>query len=288
MATNRLKAYYYLAKPGIIRGNAITAIAGYFLAAGWQFNWQLFLAMLFGLSLIIASACVFNNYIDRDIDKLMERTKKRALVTNSISASSALIYGTLLGFIGALLLAVYTNTLTLLIALFGFFAYVVLYGYTKRHTVHGTVIGSISGAVPPVVGYSAVTNRLDTGALLLFLILVFWQMPHFYAIAIYRLKDYAAASIPVLPAVKSLRSTKFHIVLYILAFIAASVSLTLFNYTGMVYFIVTALLGLNWLRLSLQGFGAKNDELWARKVFQFSLVVITVLCIMIIINPLLP
>ncbi len=282
------KKYYRLAKPGMIYGNSLFAIGGFFLASKGHIHFSLFLAMLVGLALVMASGCVFNNYLDRDIDAKMSRTKKRALVAGSISGQNALIYACLLGLAGSTILGVWTNTLTQLIALAGLFAYVVLYGFGKRRTVHGTVIGSISGAIPPVVGYCAVTDHLDGGALLLFLILVFWQMPHFYAIAIYRFKDYAAAKIPVLPLKKGIRATKLQIAGYIVAFIAASVQLTVFGYTGYSYLVVMAIVGAAWLRLALLGFKTKDDNAWARKVFFTSLAITVVFSLMISINAWLP
>ena len=283
-----LGAYYRLTKPGIVYGNAITAAGGFLLASKRHIDIGLLLATLAGLSLIIASACVFNNYIDRDIDKKMVRTKKRALVSGIISGRNALIYASLLGLTGGLILGLFTNLLTLSIALAGLFAYVVLYGVGKRRTVHGTVIGSISGAVPPVVGYTAVTDRLDTGALLLFIILVCWQMPHFYAIAIYRSKDYTAAKIPVLPLKRGLRHTKIQMAGYILAFTAATIALAGFGYAGTAYLVVMVLVSLAWLRLALQGFKTKDDNAWARKLFRFSLIVTLTFSIMISLNAVLP
>jgi len=220
-----IKDYYSLTKPGIIFGNAIPAVAGFFLASKGHPNAGLFIAMLVGISFVIASACVFNNYIDRDIDKFMARTKKRALPTGIISGRNALLYAIVLGVIGFSLLLFYTNLLTTFVGFVGFFVYIVLYGISKRRSVYGTIVGSIAGAVPPVVGYVAVTNNFDMGALLLFLILVIWQMPHFYAIAIFREDDYAAASIPVLPIKQGIKATKIHMVLYIAAFLIATVML---------------------------------------------------------------
>lgn len=282
------KTYYRLTKPGIIYGNSIAAAGGFLLASNGQINFSLFLTTLAGLALVIASACVVNNYIDRGIDAKMSRTKNRALVSGAVSGRNAIIYATILGLVGVLLLVLYTNLLTAGLALFGWFAYVVLYGIGKRRTVHGTVIGSISGAVPPVVGYCAVTNRLDAGALLLFLILVCWQMPHFYAIAMYRIKDYAAASIPVLPIKNGSHATKVQMLLYILAFIVATLMLTVLGYTGYTYLVVMVLLGLAWLRLSIQGLKAANDEQWAHKLFRFSLIVLLVFSVMISIDAWLP
>ncbi|MDE2589744.1 MAG: heme o synthase, partial [Patescibacteria group bacterium] len=199
-----IKTYYLLTKPGIIYGNTITTVAGFLLASQGKIYFGLFMATLFGVSFVIASACVINNYLDRKIDKKMARTQKRALVTHAISPSHALVFATILGILGFLDLVVFTNGITFMIGLIGYIDYIVLYGLSKRKSIYGTLVGSISGATPIAAGYTAVTNRFDIAALLLFLIMVFWQMPHFYAIAIYRLKDYVAAGIPVLPAKKSM------------------------------------------------------------------------------------
>ena len=216
-----IKDYYSLTKPGIIRGNLITAAAGFFLASKDIVDMKLLLAMLVGTSLVIASGCVLNNYLDISIDKQMARTKKRALVTGTITSKNALIFATILGLSGEIILLIFTNLLTALIGLFGLFVYVIVYGAAKRRSTHGTLVGSLSGAVPPVAGYTAVTGSLDWAALTLFLILVCWQMPHFYAIAIYRYNEYKAAGLPMLPIVKGIRATKLQILNYCLFFVAA-------------------------------------------------------------------
>lgn len=273
--------YLLLTKPGIILGNLVTLAAGFFLAAQGPFDVWLFLAVLIGLSFIMASACVLNNYIDRPLDKKMSRTKNRALVTGIISGKKAIAFAIVLGVIGNIVLYRYTNTLTLAVANIGFFVYVVLYSLWKSHTIYSTAIGSIAGAIPPVVGYCAVKNQLDIGALILFAMLVLWQMPHFFAIAIYHLKDYSAANLPVLPIRKGIFRTKVHMVLYIIAFICTAALLTLFNYTGYVYLVVTTSIGLGWLILCLAGFKGRDDTLWSKRMFQLSLVLIMAICFMI-------
>jgi len=279
-----IKTYYLLMKPGIIFGNLITTAGGFALASKGHFDLWLFIVTLVGLSCVIASACVCNNYIDRESDKKMERTKHRALVKGLISGQNAVMFAISLGITGFLALSIYTNLLTVLIALTGFLFYVILYSFGKYLSSFGTVIGSIAGAVPPVVGYCAVTNRIDAGALLLFLILILWQMPHFFAIAMYRFEDYVAASIPVLPVIKGMRTTKIHMLLYIIAFIPATLALTLCGYTGYTYLAVALLLGIAWLWLCVKGFKSTNDKLWARQMFLFSLVTITALCPLIAVD----
>ncbi|MDO8603940.1 MAG: heme o synthase [bacterium] len=277
-----LKNYYQLTKPGIIYGNAITVVAGFLIASRGSVDWWLLLVTLLGISLIMASGCVFNNYIDRDIDALMERTKNRALVKGAVSLRGALFYGVFLGSLGTVLLFLYTNTLIVLVALGGLVAYVGLYSLRfKRTSTHGTIVGSISGAVPPVVGYLAVSNSVDLGVVILFFILALWQMPHSFAIAIYRLEDYAKANIPVLPVKKGIFITKIQMVIYITLFILATLALPVFGYVGNAYFFTMSLFGIVWLTLAGKGFSTTNDKLWARRMFIFSIVILTIFSIMI-------
>lgn len=259
--------YYLITKPGIITGNLVTFAAGFLLASGGEMRWGLFLATLIGLACVLGSACVFNNFIDRNVDQKMQRTKGRALAAGHISKRSALCFATALGLVGGYLLLAFTNGLTVAVTAFGFFVYAVLYSLWKCHTVYGTAIGSVAGAVPPVIGYCAVSNQLDAAAWILFAMMIFWQMPHFFAVAIYHLDDYSAAKIPVLPVMKGLWRTKWHMVVYIVAFLVVSALLTLFNYTGYGYLAVTMVLGVLWLVLCVRGFTVSNDRMWARDMW---------------------
>jgi protoheme IX farnesyltransferase len=283
-----IRTYYSLSKPGIIYGNALNAIAGFLLASRGNIHFSLFIAMLSGTSLIIASACVFNNYLDRHIDKAMARTRNRALVKKTIPTRNALLYATVLGIIGIAILAGYTNMLTVIIGLTGFVIYVVVYGISKRQSVHGTIIGSIAGATPPVAGYCAVTNQFDAGAILLFIILVAWQMPHFYAISLYRLKDYREAAIPLLPVKTTIHKTKVHMLAYAIIFLIATLGLPALGYTGYTYLVIIALVGMNWVRLCILGFTTDNTMQWARKVFFFSLVITVVFALLLATDVVLP
>lgn len=277
-----LKDYYKLTKPGIIYGNAITVVAGLLLASKGNIDWVLLVATLVGLSLVVASGCVFNNYIDRDIDLLMERTKNRVMAEGRISARNALGYASVLGLIGLSILYFYTNLLAVGSALAGLFVYVVVYSlWFKRTSTHGTIIGSISGAMPPVVGYLAVTGSIDIGAVILFFILALWQMPHSFAIAIYRLEDYTKANIPVLPVVKGIHKTKVQMVVYVALFVMVTFALPVFGYVGYWYLSVMAILGFGWLGLSIKGFSQKNEKLWARNMFIYSIVILIIFSLMI-------
>lgn len=280
-----IKQYLQVTKPGIIFGNLISVVGGFLLASKGSIDYPLFLATLVGVSLVVASGCVFNNYIDRDIDKKMERTKNRVLVKGLIAPSVTLVYATVLGIAGFALLYIAANPLAMWLAVMGFVVYVGVYSlYMKRHSVYGTLIGSLSGAAPPVIGYCAVTNEFDAGALLLLAIFSLWQMPHSYAIAIFRFKDYQAANIPVLPVVKGISVAKNHITVYILAFMIATLMLTLVGYAGYKYLIVAAAVSVWWLGMALRGYKTENDSVWARKLFVFSIVAITSLSVMMSID----
>jgi heme o synthase len=280
-----IKQYLLVTKPGIIFGNLVSVIGGFFLASKGSLDLPLFLATITGVSLVIASGCAFNNYIDQDIDRIMERTKNRVLVQGLISPKVTLIYATVLGLVGIALLDIVANRLAALLAIMGFVVYVGLYSlWLKRKSVYGTLIGSLSGAAPPVIGYCAVTNQFDMAALILLLIFSLWQMPHSYAIAIFRFKDYQSASIPVLPVKYGISVTKNHIFRYILAFTVATLMLTLSGYAGYSYFVVAALISAGWLAMALAGFKTTDDKVWAKKLFIFSIVAITTLSVMMSID----
>ncbi|MDR3570770.1 MAG: heme o synthase [Candidatus Pacebacteria bacterium] len=280
-----IKAYYRLSKPGIVYGNLLTTIAAFLYASRWGLvswdAWIVFLATVFGLGLVIASACVFNNFIDRDIDRKMKRTKNRALATGELSNENALLFATIIGLIGLTLLIAFVNLLSAFIAFVGFAVYVFAYTLLKRTTAWATEIGSISGAVPILVGYTAVTNRFDLVALMLFAIMIFWQMPHFFAIALFRFDDYAAANIPTLPLKKGARVTNIRALIYIVLFAIGVLALTVLGYAGYWYLVVVEIAAVVWFWRGTQGFAAVHTEAWARKFFFTSLVVLLVFAAML-------
>lgn len=267
--------YTLITKPGIILGNLLTALAGFLLGTEGNFQPTLFLAMMGGLGTIIASGCIFNNFIDRNLDQLMERTKNRPLASGKISPFVALSIAFFLLVTGSFILFFYTNSIALALALAGFSIYVFPYSHLKSKSLYATAIGSLAGAMPPVIGYVAAKNSLDLGALLLFLLLIFWQMPHFYAIALMHAKDYKKAGLPMLPFVKGIFRTKIHMVLYIALFIFSLSLLSLFHYTNTLFFSLLTFFALLWLALSFSGFKATSNALWGKQMFQLSLVIIT-------------
>lgn len=287
----KIRDYYSLTKPGVLYGNALTAIAGFLFASAVSgtIDWLVGAALTVGSTLVIASACALNNYLDQDIDRIMERTKKRAIVSGAVSSRGALIFSIVIGLIGLALLVLWTNWLVVAVGIAGFVTYVWLYGATsKRRSTHGTLVGSISGAMPILAGYVAVSGVFDIGALIVFVIMFAWQFPEFYSIAIYRRKEYAAAQIPLLPLVKGVLRTKKEIFLYTLLYVATTLALTPLGYTGIIYLVVMGLLGVRWIMIAREGFNTDDDNAWARRMFKFSMVTVLALCIMLPLGPLLP
>ena len=284
-----IREYYALTKPGVLYGNVITAAAGFFLASQGDINWLLFLATILGTTLVIASACVLNNYLDQDIDSKMARTKQRPLIAGTVSGRGAVIFSISLGVMGILILLVWVNLHVVSIGVAGFITYVLLYGMlSKRLSIHGTLVGSVSGAAPILAGYVAVTNSIDLGAALVFAALFLWQMPEFYSIAIYRRDEYKAAKVPVITVIKGIKHTKIQILFYLVAFVVATLMLTLAGYTGYTYAFVMGVLGLYWLWLGCKSLVATDDNLWSRKVFRHSLVILLAFSFMISIDTWLP
>ena len=274
------KKYLFLTKPGILFGNFVTTLGGYFVATQGSVDFLLLLLTLLGTTLVVASGCVVNNIIDQDIDQNMQRTQNRALVKKSISVPVAFVFAIVLSILGFGILWFWVNAYAFLFAVIGFVVYVGFYSlWTKRTTIHQTVVGSISGAAPPVIGYTAVANQFDIGALLIFLGYALWQMPHSWAIAIYRFDDYKNAGIPILPVARSIQRTKIESLIYVILFIVAMNGLFVFGYTNWIYLVVLNVLSFYWLYLSIIGFKADDDQLWAKKTFLFSVILITVISI---------
>jgi protoheme IX farnesyltransferase len=266
----------------------MTAIGGFFLASQGVIDWWLLISLLVGMALVIGASCVFNNYYDREIDAHMVRTKKRALASGHISKGAALTYGVVLGILGFAILLLWTNLLTTLLGLFGFLTYAGAYTWAKHRTPYATLLGTIPGAIPPVAGYTAVTGHLDLAAFLLFVILICWQMPHFFAIALRRLNEYKAAKVPVWPAVYGFKSTYAQMLLFTLIFIIACIRLSLDGYTGAVFAWVMSAYGLWWFWQMLKGRAAKDKSTWAKHVFLWSLIALPLMSILLILNNWLP
>lgn len=282
-------ALYRLTKPRVTYGNLITTIAGYLFAANGHINLTLFIALTIGTWLIIASACVINNYLDQDIDALMERTQNRPLLTGEATNRQAVIFGILLGLLGFALLISKTNWWVVGVGLFGWVVYVWLYGALgKRKSVHGTLVGALSGAAPILAGYVAVNPRLDWVGLALFGIIFFWQMPEFYAISIYRRKEYASAGVPVSAVKRGVPATIRQIFAYTVLTVLITIALKLSSLTSWTMWIVLLGISMRWLQVAAAGLKTKDPAVWAKKEFHFALMFLMVFSIIIAINPYLP
>ena len=279
-----VRAYYQITKPGIIKGNLITALAAYLYGAQSNLDFSILLCLCVGTSFIIACGCVLNNIFDIDIDKLMSRTSKRELVLNLISKKTAYIYAAVLGVIGIVVLVYGTNALTLTSGIIGLIFYAGIYTYSKRRTYHSTLIGTIPGAMPPVAGYLAATNSLDIVCLILFLILVFWQMPHFLAIAIRRIDDYRAADLPVMPLVKGLAVTNMFIRLYILGFALSCLTLFLIGRAGLMYVVAMLSVSSIWAYITRTKNNQDTELIRSKRIFLFSLIMLLLFDLLIVVD----
>ncbi|MBU8907156.1 heme o synthase [Desertibacillus haloalkaliphilus] len=283
--TKTWKDYLTLAKMGIVVSNLITTFAGLYLASVYTgvslaTNIHIVLLTLFGAGLVMAGGCTLNNYIDRDIDHLMERTKDRPTVTGKVEVNNVLWVGLLQAALGIFLLYLATPVAGI-IGIIGLLVYVVIYTmWLKRTHSLNTIVGSVSGAVPPLIGWAAIDPGLHVYAWVMFLIMFFWQPPHFLALAMKRCEEYRAAGIPMLPVVAGFGITKRQMVLYVAALLPISLMLYQFGY---VYTIVAALLGIGWLVLGFAGFFMKDDIKWARLMFVYSLNYLTIIFVLMVI-----
>lgn len=262
-------------KPGITLSNTLSGAAGFFLAASHTpFSLTALIGAVVGIALIIASACVANNVLDRDMDKKMKRTAKRGIASGEISIPKALAFCAVLGIAGFTLLIVWTNWLTFGLGALAYVWYVVIYGIAKRTTPYSTIVGGVAGALPPMAGYTALTGQVDAAAIILFLTLFFWQLPHFYAIAMFRRDDYAKAKIPVWSVVYGMKSAKLQIFISVVVYAIMASLLTIYGYTGITYLVLSAALSIYWIYKGVSLYGKGDDVKWARAMFGVSLLVL--------------
>lgn len=283
--TSVIKDFFALIKIGIVNSNLVTTFTGLWLAfhfSGGHILQQLDLVIctLIGAALIIGGSGAMNNYIDQDIDPIMKRTKSRPTVTGSFKPSHVLAISLSFLFVGEILL--FTASFAAgMWGLVGILSYVVLYSmWSKRRFVSNTIVGSISGAIPPLIGWAAVEPTLGFGALALFAIMFAWQPPHFYALAMRRTEEYRAANIPMLPVIKGFNRTKVSMLIWILVLCPLPFLLAELG-TG--FLIVASTLNAGWLILAILGFFAKDDLKWATKMFIYSLNHMTILFVSMII-----
>ena len=264
--------YYELTKPRITTLVLVTTFVGMWVASSGSVNFTLVFFTLLGTGLASASSATFNNIIDRGIDARMARTRFRALPAGRISAQSAFVFATLMAVSSFAILSSFANYLTAWLALFTIFFYVVIYTlWLKRYSTICTEVGGIAGALPPVIGWTAITNDITWQTILLFLIIFLWQPPHFWALALVRADEYKQAKIPMLPVVKGTRLTKFRMLLYTLALIPTTVSMYLLGLSGIVFLIASTLLGIVYLTLTIDFMRKPVTIKSARRLFGFSI-----------------
>ncbi|TAK78098.1 MAG: protoheme IX farnesyltransferase [Dehalococcoidia bacterium] len=239
--------YFVLTKPSIMLLLLITTVPAMVLADGGWPGWQLVLATLVGGVLAAGGGGAVNMYIDRDIDALMRRTRKRPIPSGRVPARHAAIFGWSLGLASGPWLLFTVNPWAAALALGAFAYYVVIYSmYLKRHTVHNTVVGGIAGAAPPLIGWTAVTDSITIEGALLFAIVFFWQPPHFWALALRLADDYRAVNVPMLP-VLSEHETKRQTFLYSILTAAITLIFGAVATMGAIYFAVATLGGLGFV-----------------------------------------
>jgi protoheme IX farnesyltransferase len=284
-----LKGYLALTKPRIIELLLITTVPTMIVAAnGWPRAW-LIVATLIGGTLAAGGANAFNMVIDRDIDALMERTKRRPLVTGVMSARSAALFAVALEIVAFSVLAIWVNVLSAWLALSATAFYVVVYTLIlKRRSKQNIVIGGAAGAVPVLVGWAAVTNSLGWTPVLLFLVIFLWTPPHFWALAVRYRDDYQAANVPMMPVVASLRRTTLEILIYSVILWALTLLIGSSAHLGWIYAISATVLGamfsLYALRLYRHARTDKADVAEAMKLFHFSITYLSALFILMAVD----
>lgn len=268
----KLSAYVCLTKPRIFVMVCVMTAAGYFMAGkGLHSPWTLLITII-GTALSSGGAAVLNNYLERDCDGLMHRTRTRPLPQGLISAPEALAFGLVLVLLGVCLLAVQVNLLTGFLSLMTVFLYVLVYTPLKRLTWLNTLIGAIPGALPPVGGWAAANGSLDLGAWILFAILFVWQHPHFYAIAWMYREDYARGGFKMLPVVEPDGGSTFRqVMIYSLILIPVSMLPTFFGMAGLVYCVGITLAGLCMLYIGWQVSQSRSNS-DARRLLKASVI----------------
>lgn len=275
----RVRAYLHILKPGITISNTIAAVAGLLLGVSVMRTVHIvtWLSLALGIAAVIGSACAANNVLDEKIDRKMKRTKRREVVTGVIGRRQAIVYSAVLGMIGFGLIFLGTNILTGILGLIAYLTYVVIYGAAKRTTIWSTVVGTVPGALPPVAGYAAVTGRLDAAALVIFVMMTLWQLAHFYAIAMFRRDEYAAAGLPIWSVSKGLESTRRQLYIAAWLFVLTAPLLTLLGVTHVFYMVAMTATALWWVATGWRLYDLDAVK-WARKMFGVSLVVLLVMC----------
>lgn len=280
--------YISIMKWGITVANLLATFAGMWVASFGHPHFFEMLYVLAGTALVVAGGAALNNYYDRDIDQRMIRTQKRAVAQGKVAPGAALAIGLSMSAVGLGLLFFLVNWQSAACAFVGLFVYSYLYTvWFKRHTTLNTVLGGVSGAMPPLIGWAAGSGgSLGLAAWALFFTFFLWQPPHFLPLAMKKTEDYRAAGIPMLPVVRGFRETKRQILMYTAAMVPVSLMLTVLHYEGWLYVVTMAVLGIIFLVMAIQGLFIPEDQdlVWANKLFRFSLLYLMALCIVLVLS----
>lgn len=264
--------YLELTKPRVVALITFTAMVGMLLATPGMVPWEVLVFGSLGIALMAGSAAAINHLVDRRVDAMMARTRHRPLPSGHLESWQVLGFAVIIGLIGLGLLLAFTNPLTAILTFASLIGYAVIYTlFLKRATPQNIVIGGAAGAAPPLLGWTAVTGQVDSGALLLFLIIYIWTPPHFWALAIHRRHDYANADIPMLPVTHGVAFTRLHILLYTILLFLITLLPFLTGMSGWIYLISAVLLGLRFLSYAVRLYATGDDRL-AMPTFGFSIV----------------
>lgn len=267
----RALTYFKLTKPWVMILLLLTTLTAMVIAAQGIPAIPLMLYTLLGGILSAGGASVLNSYIDSDIDQQMSRTSRRATVTGLVTPQETLVLGLTLSALSFLLFALFVNMLSAILSTIGIVYYVFFYTlYLKRTTIHNIIIGGAAGAIPPLVGWTAVTNSLDLGAFYLFAIIFFWTPPHTWALAMLVKKDYAQARVPMLPVVVGEKETSYQIWLYSVLLIPLTLLPFTFSMVSWFYLIAAALLGARFLQLAWKLWHNSSNKALSKKLYKYS------------------
>ena len=270
--------YYKLTKPKVVYLIVFTAMVGMLLAADGAVPLDTFVFGLLGIGLAAASGAAINHVVDEHIDRIMDRTRNRPLVSGELDQKSALVFALSLGALGIALLLVFINLLTAVLTLFSLVGYALIYTmYLKRATPQNIVLGGAAGAAPPLLGWTAVTGTVDTEALLLFLIIFVWTPPHFWALAIRRRKEYAKADIPMLPVTHGVNFTKIQILLYTILLFVVTMMPFIVQMSGLIYLAGAIALGVGFLYYAIKLYQDQEPNVIAMKTFGYSIFYLSLL-----------
>jgi protoheme IX farnesyltransferase len=273
----RARQFLALTKPRVVSLIVFTAVIGMFLAAPGLPPLNAVVFGTLGIALVAGAAAAINCLIEQNIDSLMMRTRRRPLPRGEISSLQTLLFATVVGILGLGILYATVNALTMWLTLATFVGYAIVYTVLlKPATPQNIVIGGASGAMPPVLGWAAVTNNVAPEALLLFLIIFVWTPPHFWSLALYRVRDYANAGVPMLPVTHGSRYTRLMIVLYTAALFAVTLLPYAVRMSGGLYLAAAVVLGAMFLSHALRLYRHYSDAL-ARRTFRFSIVYLAAL-----------